>query len=524
MIRTNDYVSNLNLNQFGRQFSQTFLNRYCKFIHSHPTTAKVIQIAAIALGAALLVASFFLSPAIGIGLGILGAVTLLTGALTFKYGHFLTVPHDMKRHAFKEGGMNGCSLRYCNDVPIFTIENDDPMKVGEAHGFLLAPQIQAIRQKFNKALHGIARRPVPEEIATVIDEVSKRIPDPYMQELKGLVIGFNRWAGNDHSIPLLTDKEMILFHLMPDSVHFKLMQEKEKPPAPAAAPAPVPVPVQAPASPIAPLVPAPLVPALAGSASALASQSSSNIACTAIAARDLLARNLDWPTMGIAGAGSIVTVRKQKMGEPIVEVGFAGFIGTLTGMKGSLRLAMNICDGNTDKVEGMPAAFLNRQCLETCSTVQEVQAHLENNRSLGPYHITAADKEGARAFHLLQIDGDVKPLVREYVDGENPLIVTNCRYTSTAGGEASHRSCSLERGAILNEFFQDAKAKTDDFDLGELAPVGLSLPFVDNWESAHRVIMKGDGSLEVSFDNGFAGSAPLCRLTREELVEEPLRA
>lgn len=113
---------------------------------------------------------------------------------------------------------------------------------------------------------------------------------------------------------------------------------------------------------------------------------------------------MDWPSLNIFGSHTFIINRKYAATKlSTVEAGLLGFVGTLTGMnKRGPCLAMNVCSGNTKKIEGMPAAFYNRYCLEHCATVQDVAAKVAEKPPLGNYHLSAADKNHATSFHFNQ--------------------------------------------------------------------------------------------------------------------------
>jgi len=80
----------------------------------------------------------------------------------------------------------------------------------------------------------------------------------------------------------------------------------------------------------------------------------------------------------------------------------------------------------------------------------------------------------------------------------NPLSTLNCHYTPEPSGNLHN---SMERQAEIDQFFKANDRPIEDV---------LSLPFVNNWITTHRVLMEPRTKIfKVAFDNAFAGRAPL---------------
>lgn len=494
-INTENYLANVGSIQFGAAYSRTTLDKIAHWMHSHPTLLKVAEWAVIFFGAVLIATTPLTLPILGTIVVmtqiVAGLVLGVLGILALKYAEYLASPHDMKKRVFTPGTCPGGKLFYHKDeqtqheIPILLLDADHPYHAGKAHGYLLAPNIDLLRQRFDFVLYTIARRTPAGGLTEILQKIRATIPQRYLDEIRGVADGFNEWIeeqwknGCCSSVAKLSEDDLLLFHLQPDSLHFQ--------------------------------------PMLKGNENAFLRQAVS-VGCTAITAQDakkgfILGRNMDWPTFGAAGAHSLLVVRKHSNpAESSVEVSFPGFVGTLTGMKKSFRLCMNVCEGRSEEVQGMPAAFLNRYCLENSHSIEELESFLRRIPSLGPYHLTAADNKSAKAFHLKQ-GIHTQSTVRHLEKNGRPLVVTNCRYPSDRERTA-HRHMSLEREAVLNEFFTDAQRKipSDKLDMEALISYGLSLPFVNNFESAHTVVMS-ENSLAVAFDNNFSGSTPLSTLS-----------
>jgi hypothetical protein len=163
--------------------------------------------------------------------------------------------------------------------------------------------------------------------------------------------------------------------------------------------------------------------------------------------------------------------------------------------RSGLSLAMNVCSGKTREIKGMPAALYNRACLDKCQTTLDVEEFVRQNQPLGPYHLTVADSEIAESIHFYQ--GPQKSHVFRYLKDASPLSTLNCCYTPEPFGDLHN---STERQRLIDQFFKE------DHPIEEV----LSLPFVNNWITTHRVVMEpGPKTFKVAFDNAFAGKAPL---------------
>lgn len=406
----------------------------------------------------------------------------------------LVVPphHEMRNHTFKPASHGAARLYYQGEIPILELDYEDPKKAGIAHGYLLGKYVHRIMKAFDHA-RTFVHIPNGEELRgkpDLLEGLRRAIPKEYLEEMEGVVEGYNQWAleGKLFKAKTITLEDLLIFHLMPDSLHFSL-QRVEKGVADC------------------PLKTAPTP------------------ACTAVIDKDphegiVFGRNMDWPSFGLFGSHSLVINRKHRNGKlSTVEVGLPGFVGTLTGMNSSgTSLAMNVAIGQTDKVRGMPAAFFNRHCLENCSNIESIQNKVRERPPLGPYHLSTADQTGAKAFHLYQA-GDNNHTVREWKQG-TPLVTTNCNYSSDTE-QSLHMHCSQERDAIINKLYSEAIAQfsTENLERGKLVRGCLALPYVNNKETTHKVVMCPLAKrVQVAFDNTFGGKAPLHELDTTALL------
>lgn len=463
----------------------TFLEKVGLWIHDHPTTVKVLKVASFLAGTAMLATLPLSLPALGtasaVGLGV-GGLLFITVSLVVHNVLDLIVPpcHDMKYHAFTPGKCEGGSLYYQGDVPILSLDADNPYLAGKAHGYLLGDALNRVMKQVHFALHTIARQPRAQQLTDAIEQVKETIPEEYLTEMQGIVEGFKQWS-KEHPFSLpkqITLDDLILLHLMPDSMHFNpgRLASRGKP-----------FPYE-------------------------------NVACSAVIDKDengnlVFARNMDWPSFGLAGTYSLVINRKHKKPKhSTAEIGVPGFVGTLTGMNDrGLSLSMNVCmSGSTHEMRGMPAAFYNRQCLETCSSVKDVRSFVKGNDPLGPYHLTAADSHDAKAFHFYQSDSK-RHVIRDWEEG-TPFIVLNGTYATPCETGCHYDERQRELNAWFNKTAAEKRPKS------KTIRHSLALPHVNNWLTTHSVIMNPESrTMEVSFNNAFAAKHPRRKVATEEL-------
>ena len=473
-------VEGRNLFLFRNQPPQTFVERTRLWSYDNPTAAKVILVAGLILGAGFIVLPFFVGSAVG---AVITATFILTGialalasaVALFAIDIIASPHHDMGNHVFKEGECMGGKLFYEGDVPILSLDGQDPFTAGKAHGYLCGDAINRITKRFNLVLHTLGRRPRAADLPETMQAVRETIPSRYLKELEGIVAGYNEWAKEQswwNFTACLTVEDLILFHLIPDSIHFNAGRNEKR----------------------------------------ARSSLEQAFACSAVVNREedkglVLARNMDWPSFGIAGAYSLVINRKGAGNSyGTVEVGIPGFAGTLTGMNSKgLSLAMNVCAGETDNIQGMPACFYNRLCLTSCKTVEDVEWFIQERSPLGDYHMTVLDRNEALSIHFYQT-ANKRHNIRRWAG--KPLTTLNWRYCSTTTADMH---CSQEREEVIDKFFQKRRKEA-------LEDV-LALPFVNNWITTHKVVIQPRGKVfKVAFDNAFAGKAPLHDVPVEKLI------
>lgn len=469
--------------------STTLIERAAFWFHEHPTASKAMQVATIVLGIGLIAALPFSAPFLTTGsiaaLVLTGAALLTAGLITTLARQIIPLHHEMNQHVFQPAQCEGGKLYYEGDVPILSLDADHPYLAGKAQGYLCGDAINRIVKRLDFALHRLEIYPRAESLPKTLDAIRQVIPHSYREEMSGLLDGYRQWA-KEHPLQFpkaVTEDEVLLLQLLPDSLHFNSAEFERK----------------------------------TNESQGNELNEAAAIACTAIIDRHdargfQFARNMDWPSLGILGTYSLVIHRGYQNGlHKTVEVGIPGLIGTLTGMNDrGLALAMNVCLGTTTEIRGMPAAFYNRACLESCADIKELETYMRRYAPLGPYHLTVADRISAQSFHFYQaaIAKNQNPHAKRIWKPNHPLITLNKCYDPKPFGFGIFDDA--DRQEELDRFVQDRKNRPLE--------QALALPHVNNWLTTHRVVMEPQTlRFKVAFDNAFAGKAPLCAVPTEKL-------
>jgi predicted choloylglycine hydrolase len=116
----------------------------------------------------------------------------------------------------------------------------------------------------------------------------------------------------------------------------------------------------------------------------------------------MLGRNLDFPSLAIAHAASMVICYEPEGGRRFSGVTWPGFLGILSGMnENGLALAMMLVYGHKRKehLQGQPFPFVFRRVLAECETVEEAVKFLETRPYCTTTNVMLADK-GRHAARL----------------------------------------------------------------------------------------------------------------------------
>jgi hypothetical protein len=110
------------------------------------------------------------------------------------------------------------------------------------------------------------------------------------------------------------------------------------------------------------------------------------------------ARNLDFPSLGVADKGSVVLVFHPKDRYSFIAVTWPGLVGALSGMNehGLTLASMEVTRGRRPPT-AMPYMLLYRTVLEQCRTVEEAVALLEKTPRQTANNLMLMDATGDRA-------------------------------------------------------------------------------------------------------------------------------
>lgn len=478
-ITTAQYIKN-----FNNENNYTCIS---KWMHDHPTALKVAQITAVILGTAILATIPLSLPAIGAAavavIASVGALALISSVASWIFTQYVTCKkHEITAHIFEDSSKKKCEggrLYYRGNIPILELD-ESGKKAGYAHGYLLGSNICKLKRNFDVILHTIMRHQRANNLPRTLEEIKKQLPDHLKEELSGLSEGFNKWAEESGNSMRLSEKDLLLMHLIPDSKHF---------------------------------IPKEIEDDLTGTP-----------ACTTMLYRSkqeglVFGRNMDWCPFGDGGANSVVIVWKNK---GVALLGTPGLIGAVTGWnRDQLTLAMNVCPGKSTEVRGIPAIFYNRLILENAKTLEEAQKFSQGNRPLGPYHLTIGDKNGDGAcFSFYQEKQNNKEMDHiRYAENDKPLLVVNWQYPLCQGGSFN----SAGRTALLNKYFANASRQIAPGSLKrrKLVKNALKLnPLVNSWITMHSLLIQPQrGIVEMGWDNGYAASTPKQKLKMRSVFE-----
>lgn len=497
-ITIDQYIHQFNL-EHKNDSEYSNLEKAANWIYEHPTVIKMIEIFGMVLGTSSVLLLPVSISTLGFGaiaLAVTGGMIALVSFVAYRALAIIApFHHDMQTHVFKLATFGVGKLYYQGNIPVLELQSDDPYEAGKAHGYLMGEPLDHLLNQL-EWVRKLAQMPQANQVPETVEAIQNVLPEEYMKELEGIVDGFNQWSKENKWFKAkeLTIADLILFHLMPDSLHFspqiiEAQLEGKKIPA------------------------------------FRTREDLTALGCTVVIDQDeqeglTFGRNMDWPSFGLFGTYSLIINRKyQDEKLSTVELGFPGFVGTLTGMnKAGLSLAMNVCSGNTDHVQGIPAAFFNRMCLERCQDIQEVEELMEQDVPLGSYHLSVADPVSAKSFHFYQGSAH-DHVIREWQVGET-LITTNCQYLSQSH-EGNHMHCSRERKQLIQELFNQAQDSIaeDQFSHAKLVEASLALPYVNNSITTHKIVMYPQSKkVQLAVDNAFAGQAKLHTLDTTTLL------
>ena len=120
----------------------------------------------------------------------------------------------------------------------------------------------------------------------------------------------------------------------------------------------------------------------------------------------LLARNLDYPSLGYIHQYSLVTVYRPAGKHAFAAVGFPGLLGCLSGINDAgLSLGvLEVFDVKSGEpsfnAKGVPYALCLRKVLEECTTIDEAEKLLRRLPRTTTINLAIADRKGVAAFEI----------------------------------------------------------------------------------------------------------------------------
>lgn len=135
----------------------------------------------------------------------------------------------------------------------------------------------------------------------------------------------------------------------------------------------------------------------------------------------LLARNLDFPSMGRLGRYSIVVVAKPDGRRPFVSVTWPGLVGVLSGQSDALALAVMVVHNADGAVAGMPFQLAFRRVLEEAGDAAAAERLLRDLPLTVTNNLMLVDRAGESRVFELHPDG----IAVRRPDRAGRLVATN---------------------------------------------------------------------------------------------------
>lgn len=455
-----------------------------KWLHQHPTVQKTAIVALGTLGVKTLYDGLLNYSFYSVALG----SALIGGAyLSDKIVPIIVPPtHDPSNRAYNQEMCRGVSLTYKGNLPILTIPKSvKPFDAGYARGYMMAPQIKDLLEKNAFAFHTI--RGLPREIPHLIKEMMEIIPDEYLDELKGLVEGYNAKRESWYFLKgkELTLEDLIYFHLLPDYAHLDFKEADNS----------------------------------------LQRSDREVVGCSVVVDGDQetgprAIRVVDWIPMDVYGKDSFIECRENADGIKTVGQSFPVFVGALTAMnQHGLCGAINVARGFTDYPEKLPAVFYLRKLLENCHSVRgekSAESFWNENSPLGPFNLSILDKEDAAGVHFYQ-GKNKSHHIRWWKEGSE-LQTLNFRY-GEKGENNPTPSNSAQRKCEIQNYYDNMRDQDqyDQMDSSDRLKGVLKGPEVNNIRTISATYLDPRKKVfEISFDNGYAGDRPLLEVPVEE--------
>ncbi len=177
----------------------------------------------------------------------------------------------------------------------------------------------------------------------------------------------------------------------------------------------------------------------------------------------LFGRNLDFPTFGFLDKYSVVIVYRPQGKHAFVSVTFPGFVGVASGMNDAglcvAQLEVNSSAEGSSRVNfsGTPVAMCFRRLLEECSTLDEAEKLLREQKRLIMCNLAICDRQQAAVLEITP-----KTVVRRPADHGLCPCTNHFRTEKLAVGTACSRYGRLFAGQQLDQLAQTDVARLLD--------------------------------------------------------------
>ena len=121
-------------------------------------------------------------------------LSVASTALALGLDQMAPAHHDMRSHTFNPGQCVGGRLSYQGDVPVLTLDADDPFVAGRAQGYLCGNALHELAERFDAAIHTLDQQPRASQLPRTIAAFRRVISSEYLREMEGLVEGYKDWA------------------------------------------------------------------------------------------------------------------------------------------------------------------------------------------------------------------------------------------------------------------------------------------------------------------------------------------
>ncbi|MEZ0227679.1 MAG: C45 family autoproteolytic acyltransferase/hydrolase, partial [Planctomycetota bacterium] len=227
----------------------------------------------------------------------------------------------------------------------------------------------------------------------------------------------------------------------------------------------------------------------------------------------LLARNLDFVSMGFIQDYSCVVVAKPAGKKAYVSIAWPGILGVLSAQNDSVALSVMVVHGDRGCEAGVPFELAFRRAIETCSTNDEVKACLEKTRLTVANNLMVVDAKGdASVYELIPGLGDV---VARRPDAKGHLASTNhfqSRSLKEARASLTYLSSARRLEAVEKTCAREPKVGLDT----AKAALRASAPGRINVQS--MIFEPSKGVVHVAFGKPPAAERKFVRLDRATLL------